>query len=241
MTDLTGFTEKLFSELASNIESNVTTSKTNISKIERGTKSYHEEVKTGIKRITEEGNYWKKLIDKKVEALIKLVQDVEQKEIQNVSAYSLVNREVLENCQIWQQNLNETETTAGVRFLLKLTQIQTDVDQIELKQVPDAPSVSYREKTPSGIEIDNLFEELQFRKDFYVHLKEEITFAVIGAPGSGKSESANTILGVTRCEKSSQGQSVTKEIQCEHVNENEINLTDIDTLVSILLTSVLQS
>ena len=65
MTDLTKSTKKLRSELAKDIESKETTSRQNVNTIEKYTKAYREEVKAVIKTITEESNYWKKLIDKK--------------------------------------------------------------------------------------------------------------------------------------------------------------------------------
>ncbi|CAC5405739.1 unnamed protein product [Mytilus coruscus] len=168
MVDLTKSTEKLRSELSKSIESKITTSKSNISKIEVETKTYREEVKAVIKTITDEGNYWKQFIDKKVEALIKLVQDKEHKEIQNMSAYSEVYEGVVENCQTWQTNIKKMETTTDVLLLKKLKQLKTDVEQTVLKQIPDAPAVSYRNKKPSGTEIDNLFGELKFRYVIYL-------------------------------------------------------------------------
>ncbi|CAC5402511.1 unnamed protein product [Mytilus coruscus] len=65
MTDLTTSTLKLKYELVGNFKSKVATIKLNLSKIEKDTKAYREEVKAVIKIITKEGNNWKKLIDKK--------------------------------------------------------------------------------------------------------------------------------------------------------------------------------
>ncbi|XP_052075977.1 E3 ubiquitin-protein ligase TRIM36-like [Mytilus californianus] len=163
MTDLTKSAEKLRSELVKNIESKVITSRQNISKIEMETKIYREGVKSVIKTITDEGNYWKQLIDKKVEALIKEVQDKEQKEIKSMSAYCEVYEGVVENCHTWQKKIKKMETTSDILMLKKLKQLKSDVDQIVLKQIPNTPSVSYRNKKPSGTEIENLFGELQFR------------------------------------------------------------------------------
>ncbi|VDH94202.1 Hypothetical predicted protein [Mytilus galloprovincialis] len=163
MTDLTKSTIKLKSELAKSIESKITTSRQNINKIEIETNTYREIVKTVIKTITDEGNYWKNLIDKKVEALIKIVQDKELKEIQNMNAYIEVYNEVVENGQTLQTNMMTMETTADVLLLKKLQQLETDVEQIVLKQVPDAPFMSFRKRELSGTEIDNIFGELVFR------------------------------------------------------------------------------
>lgn len=65
MTDLTKPTIKLKSELAKIIESKITTSRQNINKIEIETNTYRKIVKTVIKTITDEGNYWKNVINKK--------------------------------------------------------------------------------------------------------------------------------------------------------------------------------
>ncbi|CAC5385685.1 unnamed protein product [Mytilus coruscus] len=88
MTDLTKSPEKPRSELVKNVESKVTTSKQNINEIEIETQTYREEVKDVIKTITEEGNYWKQLIDKKVEALIKDSKEIiGQRENQHDAKY----------------------------------------------------------------------------------------------------------------------------------------------------------
>ncbi|CAC5426100.1 unnamed protein product [Mytilus coruscus] len=162
MTDLAKSTIKLRSELAKQIELKVATSKQSISKIEKETQTYRDKVKAVIKTITDEGNYWTKLINEKIEALIKSVQDREQKEIQSMAAYSEVYKGVVETCQTWQKSIKKMETTEDVLMLQKLKQLKTDVDQIVLKPIPDAPSVSYRNKKHSATQIDNLFAELQF-------------------------------------------------------------------------------
>ncbi|CAG2233064.1 unnamed protein product [Mytilus edulis] len=144
MTDLTKSTKKLRSELAKDIELKETTSRQNVNTIEKYTKAYREEVKAVIKTITEEGNSWKKLIDKKVEGFVKLVQDEEQKALHNMSALIKVHRKDFENCQQWQKNIKEMESIAD--------------------QVPERSSVSYRNKKPLGTEIDSLFGELQFKQ-----------------------------------------------------------------------------
>ncbi|CAG2193638.1 unnamed protein product [Mytilus edulis] len=163
MTDLTKSTKKLRSELAKDIELKETTSRQNVNTIEKYTKAYREEVKAVIKTITEEGNYWKKLIDKKVEGFVKLVQDEEQKALHNMSALIKVHRKDFENCQQWQKNIKEMESIADVLLLKKLKKLKVDVDNIELQQVPERSSVSYRNKKPLGTEIDSLFGELQFK------------------------------------------------------------------------------
>ncbi|XP_076071170.1 E3 ubiquitin-protein ligase TRIM33-like isoform X2 [Mytilus galloprovincialis] len=164
MTDLTKSTKKLRSELAKDIELKETTSRQNVNTIEKYTKAYREEVKAVIKTITEEGNSWKKLIDKKVEGFVKLVQDEEQKALHNMSALIKVHRKDFENCQQWQKNIKEMESIADVLLLKKLKKLKVDVDNIELQQVPERSSVSYRNKKPLGTEIDSLFGELQFKE-----------------------------------------------------------------------------
>lgn len=68
MTDLTKSAVIIRSELVKNIESKQTSSQLNLNKIEKETKAYREKVKTVIKTITNEGNYWKDLIDQKVDS-----------------------------------------------------------------------------------------------------------------------------------------------------------------------------
>ncbi|CAC5423701.1 unnamed protein product [Mytilus coruscus] len=162
MTDLAELMLELKSKVSNVIISKSTTSQLNISKIKEETKTYREEVKAVIKTITDEGKYWKQLFDKKEEALIKEVQDKEHKEIQNMTAYREVNEGVVENCQTWQKDIKKMETTADILLFKKLKQLKPEVDQIVLKPIPNAPSVSYRNKKPLSTEIDSLFGELTF-------------------------------------------------------------------------------
>ncbi|XP_071128203.1 transcription intermediary factor 1-beta-like [Mytilus edulis] len=162
MKELAESIQELKYKLFEKIETKVATANFNLDKIAKDTKAYREKVKAVIKTITREGKYWKQLIDKKVEALIKLVQDKEQRETQNMTAYSEVYKGVAENCQTWQSNTKKMKTTADILLLNKLKQLKYDFDQIVVKQIPNAPDVSYRNKKTSDAEIDNLFGELQF-------------------------------------------------------------------------------
>lgn len=163
LTDLTKSTLTLKSELVKNIESKIGTSNLNLNKLQSDTKAYREEVKAVIKMITEEGNNLKKLIDKKVESLVKLVQDGEQKALQSISAVTEVYLRVDKHCQQWEKNVKEMETIADELLLQKLQKLKIDVDDTDLKQVPERFSVSYKNKKLSVSEIDSLFGELQFR------------------------------------------------------------------------------
>lgn len=65
--------------------------------------------------------------------------------------------------------------------------------------------------------------------DLGLHSPVAMAFALIGSPGSGKSETANTILGEVRMKTSCTSEIVTENIQCGYVNKNGIDLTVIDT------------
>lgn len=108
------------------------------------------------------------MIDKKVQALIKVVQDKELKETQNMNTYIEVYNEVVENAQTRQKTMMTMETATNVLLLKPLQQLKTDVDQIVLKKIPDAPFLSYRKREVSGTEIDHIFGELIFRLVIYL-------------------------------------------------------------------------
>ncbi|XP_071124179.1 transcription intermediary factor 1-beta-like [Mytilus edulis] len=162
MTDLTKSTDKLRFEVVKKIKAKVTTSKVNLSKIEKETTTYCDEVKAVIKTITEEGNYWKNLIDKKVGSFVR--HDEEQKTLQNITALIKVYRGDIETCQQWEKKIKEMETMADVLLLQKLKKLKVDVDNIDVKPVPERSYVSYRNRKPSGTEIDSLFGEMQFKE-----------------------------------------------------------------------------
>ncbi|XP_063416198.1 E3 ubiquitin-protein ligase TRIM36-like [Mytilus trossulus] len=165
LTDLTKSAVKLKLELVKIIESTITTSTSCIGKIEEDTKTYHQKTKTVNKTITEEGNYYKELIDKKVHSFVKLVQDETQKALGSMSTATKVYLDILENCQQWQKNITEMETKSDVLLVKKLKHLKTDVDQTVLKQSLDTPrpSVSYTNKKLSDTDIDNLFGDLTFQ------------------------------------------------------------------------------
>lgn len=165
MNDLTKSAVKLKFELIKIIESTITTSTSCIGTIEEDTKTYHQKTKAVNKTITEEGNYYKEFIDKKVHSFVKLVQDETQKALGSMSTATKVYLEILENCQQWQKNITEMETKSDVLLYKKLKHLKTDVDQIVSKQSLDTPrpSVSYTNKILSDTDIDNLFGELTFQ------------------------------------------------------------------------------
>ncbi|XP_071127139.1 E3 ubiquitin-protein ligase TRIM45-like isoform X2 [Mytilus edulis] len=173
MVDLTKSTEKLRFEVVKNIKAKVTTSKVNLSKIEKETKTYRDEVRAVIKTITEEGNYWKNLIDKKVDCFVRLLHDEEQKTLQNITALTKVYRGDIENCQQWEKKIKKMETMADVLLLQKLKKLKVDVDKIDLNPVPGRSYVSYRNKSPSGTEVDSLFGEMQLKEGKAIMEKSE--------------------------------------------------------------------
>ncbi|CAG2231377.1 TIF1B [Mytilus edulis] len=161
MTNLAEFTKPLY-DLVQNIESFITITDLNIDDITNGTETYHEDVQAAIIAITDEGDYLKGLIDKRVEYLIKEVKENEKTELQNMISAAEVYKGVLEKCKQWRANLIEMETLADVLLFQKLPQMESDVSQIELKKAPDVPYVFYRNKIPPSTEIEPLFGELLF-------------------------------------------------------------------------------
>lgn len=66
--------------------------------------------------------------------MIKVVQDKELKETQNMNTYIMyieVYNEVVENAQTRQKTMMTMETTTDVLLLKQLQQLKTNVDQIK--------------------------------------------------------------------------------------------------------------
>lgn len=157
--------EKLQTESLINIEEKVTTAKSYISQMDNIRKSYRENIKKVINTITEEGDDLKKLVDQKVDEFKKLIRDEEQKEIEKMVTYNKGCRVILQKFQSLEKDIKDVVATADVhiQLLQKMKQLNTDLDSIELKEVPDEPYASYRNKKLSGTDIQSLFGDLQFR------------------------------------------------------------------------------
>lgn len=157
--------EKLQTESLMNIEEKVAKAKSCISQMDNNRKSYREIIKKVISSITEDAEDLKKLVDKKVDDFKKLIRDAEQKEIEKMMTYNKGCRADLQKFQSLEKDIKDEVATTDVyiQLLQKMKQLNTDVDSIELQEVPDEPDVSYKNKKLSGTDIDNLFGELQFR------------------------------------------------------------------------------
>ncbi|CAG2208298.1 unnamed protein product [Mytilus edulis] len=157
--------EKLQTESLMNIEEKVAKAKSCISQMDNNRKSYREIIKKVINSITEDAEDLKKLVDKKVDDFKKLIRDAEQKEIEKMVTYNKGCRADLQKFQSLEKDIKDEVATTDVyiQLLQKMKQLNTDVDSIELQEVPDEPDVSYINKKLSGTDIDNLFGELQFR------------------------------------------------------------------------------
>ncbi|CAG2193637.1 unnamed protein product [Mytilus edulis] len=159
--------EKLQTESLMNIEEKVAKAKSCISQMDNNRKSYREIIKKVINSITEDAEDLKKLVDKKVDDFKKLIRDAEQKEIEKMVTYNKGCRADLQKFQSLEKDIKDEVATTDVyiQLLQKMKQLNTDVDSIELQEVPDEPDVSYINKKLSGTDIDNLFGELQFRSE----------------------------------------------------------------------------
>ncbi|XP_063416384.1 uncharacterized protein LOC134698025 [Mytilus trossulus] len=156
--------EKLQTESLMKIEEKVARAKSCITQMDDTRKSYRENIKKVIHTITEDGDDLKKLIKQKVDEFKKKIRDEEQKEIEKMVIYNKGCRAVLQQFQSLEKDIKAVVATTDVhiQLLQKMKQFNTDVDSVELQEVPDEPNVPYRNKKLSDTDQENLFGELQF-------------------------------------------------------------------------------
>ncbi|VDI83803.1 Hypothetical predicted protein [Mytilus galloprovincialis] len=156
--------EKLQTESLMNIEDKVARAKSCISQMDDTRKSYRENIKKVIHTITEDGDDLKKLIDQKVDEFRNMIRDEEQKEIEKMVTYNKGCRAVLQKFQSLEKDIKAVvaSTDVHIQLLQKMKQFNTDVDSVELQEVPDEPNVPYRNKKLSDTDKENLFGKLQF-------------------------------------------------------------------------------
>ncbi|CAC5394226.1 unnamed protein product [Mytilus coruscus] len=161
-------TQELQSELKKMIDSKMKCIRTNLDKIEQGTGCYQTAVKEAIRTITEEGNQIKLWIDKKVQALIKSLEEQETTSLQALQSIRTKFENDMEMLKKCQNNFAESETiTDATKRLKELKLIKSQLDVAAGKQSMVIPTVKYNKKNVSERELIYLFGDISFREIVY--------------------------------------------------------------------------
>ncbi|XP_063413453.1 transcription intermediary factor 1-beta-like [Mytilus trossulus] len=131
--------------------------------IDQGNNKYQADVQQIVQTIREEGRQLKTMIDKEVEGFIKTLQKKDTKNVQTLQSVGNELKTALDKAKeqqkFYQDTLGIKDTT---KLLQKLKQIKSQIDQIEVIQIPIMPSVKYVRQKVAESEIGKLFGELTF-------------------------------------------------------------------------------
>ncbi|CAC5382297.1 unnamed protein product [Mytilus coruscus] len=168
-------TQGLQAEVEQVIESKIKSVRTNLDKIEQGTKRYQSDVKEAIRTITEEGNQLKQLIDKKVQTMIASLEEKEATSLQALQSISAGFQNDLEKLKKCQNTFTNSQTITDVAKLLKqLKHIMSDLDDTEEKNPPLMPTVKYiMKKDITESEILKYFGDISVQEINYSNTVQE--------------------------------------------------------------------
>ncbi|XP_071127590.1 E3 ubiquitin-protein ligase TRIM9-like isoform X2 [Mytilus edulis] len=155
--------EGIKAEVKNDIETKIRKLQSNGAEFDQGTHTYKADVKEVIQAIREEGKRLKEMIDQKVEDLINTVKEKDTRNVQTLQSVGNELKTALDQAKEQQKFYQDTKGIKDTTKLLqKLTQIKSQIDQIEVIQIPIMPSVKYDKKTVAESEIEKLFGELTF-------------------------------------------------------------------------------
>ncbi|XP_071124345.1 FSD1-like protein [Mytilus edulis] len=169
-------TDGIKSEVKSVIVMKMRNLQSKIADFDQGSNQYQADVQKVIQAIREEGRYLKEMIDTKVEGIINTVKEKETKNVQTLQSVGNELKTALDKAKEQQKFYQDTQGIKDTTKLLqKLTQIKSQIDQIEVIQIPIMPSVKYDKKTVADSETGKLFGELTFG---HVIMKIDLGFTV---------------------------------------------------------------
>jgi uncharacterized protein YoxC len=164
ITDIKDSVKELESKIPKYLNSKVDNYRSNTKKIDDGVQGYKAEVEETVKTIREQGKAIKKLVDRKVDFLIKALRDRENIELQSLSQTNTDCKDLLEEGrkqeQIYQDTLQMGDKAASFQ---KLRKLKSDIDQMKTIEVTRLPSTTYNRKDVKGQDVDMLFGKLNFQ------------------------------------------------------------------------------
>ena len=100
-------------------------------------------------------------MDRKVESLVKSLEDKETKDLLTLSTANKSLKGTLDTVLEKEQSVENIQKSGGEAAILqKLKTIKAEVDKIETYQVSQFPTTNYTQKTVTNDEIDSFFGHL---------------------------------------------------------------------------------
>ncbi|XP_052078076.1 transcription intermediary factor 1-alpha-like isoform X5 [Mytilus californianus] len=168
MSEINESTQELKAEVKRVIDSKIESVKTNLDKIEQGTRKYQSDIKEAIRVIKEDGKQMKQWVDKKVQSLITSLEDKGSTNLQALHSIRTDFQKDLEKFQKCQTAFTDGQTIVdATKVLAQLKRLKSELDGVCEKQPPVMPTVKYNKKNVSEREIINLFGDISFREIVY--------------------------------------------------------------------------
>ncbi|XP_071152321.1 transcription intermediary factor 1-alpha-like [Mytilus edulis] len=168
MSEINESTKELQTEVIKIIESKIKSVKKNLNKIKQGTEEYQSEIKEAIRVITEDGKLMKQWIDKKVQALITSLEEIESANLKVFQSINTGFQKDLGKFVECQTAFNECRKVVNAsKLLTQLKNIKAEVDIEGEKQLPVIPKIKYNKKNVSEREMFNLFGDVSLKEIVY--------------------------------------------------------------------------
>ena len=159
--DIKDSNKKVQAAISKHLNSKVNNVRLIAKSIEGGKKGYKTEVEATVQAINEQGNAIKKIVDRKVDSLIKSLLVRENIELQSLCKARTDCNNLLEEAtrhqQIYQDMIKECDEVA---LFQKMKKIKSDIDNMKSVDVTRLPSVKYDRERVKFLEVEKLVGHL---------------------------------------------------------------------------------
>ena len=162
--DIRDSNNKVKTEISKCLDSKVDNIRLSAKLIKEKAKTYKTEIEATVKGIIEQGNLIKAMVDKKVNALIKVLRERERIELQSLSKANKDCPDLLEEASkhqhIYQDMIKQCDEVASFH---KMKKIKSDVDNLKTVDITSLPSATYNRKNVNFSDVDQLFGNVTFQ------------------------------------------------------------------------------
>ncbi|VDI44655.1 Hypothetical predicted protein [Mytilus galloprovincialis] len=164
-SDINESVKQLQVEVKQKIDLKIKNLKQHQEHIEHVKGKFKTDIKEAVRVITEVGNQIKQWIDKKVQALVTLLEEKETANLKALQPIITGFQNDFEQFRYCQTAFTESPKFADVtKLLTKLKHIKSEVDGTCENQSPVMPTIKYIKRNVSEREIINLFGDVSFKE-----------------------------------------------------------------------------
>ena len=164
VVDIKDSNKEMQTEISKYLDSKVHNVRSSAKLIEGKAKTYKTEVETTVKVIIEHGNLIKSMVDKKVDALIKVLREREIIELQSLTKANTDCKDLLGEATRQQQIYQDMIKQCGeVALYQKMKKIKSDIDNLKSVDVTGLPLATYNRKNVNFSDVERLFGNVTFQ------------------------------------------------------------------------------